>query len=127
MVAERVAWRDHLAQVKRMDGWLCEVEAILAKEVARTLAEPVSKERVERCLDTWRTQMAYLRETSPLSEREQESLRELLQVRANLRPSLVPCSDRADVSIVLPTKLTGAIISEIARNSNWRSSCSESI
>ncbi len=96
IVAERVAWKDQLEQVKRMYGWLCEVEAILAKEAARSLAGPVSNESVGRRLDAWRTQMAQLLETSPLSELEQESLRELLQVLANLRPYLVQCYERED-------------------------------
>lgn len=96
IVAERAAWRDQLEQVKRMYGWLCEVEAILAKEVARTHAEPVSNERVGRRLDAWREQMAHLLETSPLSGLEQESLRELLQVLSNLRPYLVQCYERED-------------------------------
>jgi len=80
IVAERAMWRDQLERVKRLSGWLCEVEAILAKEAARTLAEPVSNESVGRRLDAWREKMSQLLETSPLSELEQESLRELLQV-----------------------------------------------
>jgi Transposase IS66 family len=96
IVAERAAWTEQLTQVKRMYGWLCEVEAILAKEAARPPAEPVSNESVGRRLDTWREQMAQLLETSPLSELEQKSLRELLQVLSNLRPYLMQCYDRTD-------------------------------
>jgi Transposase IS66 family len=96
IVTERAAWAEHLRQVKRMYGWLCEVEAILVKEAARTLAEPVSNESVGRRLDAWREQMVQLLETSPLSELEQESLRELLQVLSNLRPYLVQCYERED-------------------------------
>jgi len=96
IVAERAAWTEQLAQVKRMYGWLCEVEAILAKEAACTLAAPVSNESVGRRLDAWREQMAHLLETSPLAELEQESLRELLQVLSNLRPYLVQCYERED-------------------------------
>lgn len=96
IMAERAAWTEHLTHVRRMSGWLCEVEAILAKEAARLLAEPVSNESVGRRLDTWREQMAHLLETSTLSELEQEGLRELLQVLSNLRPYLVQCYDRAD-------------------------------
>jgi hypothetical protein len=97
MVAERAAWRGHLEQVTRMDGWLCEVDAILANEAARALAEPVRNERMGPRLDAWRTPMAHLLKTSPLSEVEQESLRELVQGRATVRPCLVPCSEREDV------------------------------
>ncbi|GHO61467.1 hypothetical protein KSC_093750 [Ktedonobacter sp. SOSP1-52] len=96
IVTERATWAEHLRQVKRMYGWLCEVEAILVKEAARTLAEPVSNESVGRRLDAWREQMVQLLETSPLSELEQESLRELLQVLSNLRPYLVQCYERED-------------------------------
>ena len=96
IVAERVAWRDQLEQVKRMSGWLCEIEAILAKEVAGTPAEPVSNECVGQRLDTWRAQMTQLLETSTLSELEQKSLREILQVLSNLRSYLVQCYNRQD-------------------------------
>lgn len=96
IVAERATWTERLRQVKRMYSWLCEVEAILAKESAGTPADPVSNETVGRRLDTWREQMAHLLETSPLSELEQESLRELLQVLSNLRPYLVQCYERED-------------------------------
>lgn len=86
IVAERVAWRDQLEQVKRMYSWLCEVEAILAKEAACTHAEPVSNESVGRRLDAWRAQMTQLLETSSLSALEQESLQEMLQVRGVSAP-----------------------------------------
>jgi len=46
MVAERAAWRDRLEQIKRMHGWLCEVDAMLEKDVARPPTEPVSNESV---------------------------------------------------------------------------------
>ena len=96
IVAERAAWRDQLEQVKRLYGWLCEVEAILAKESAYTKAAPVSNETVGRRLDAWREQMARLLDTSTLSALEQEGLQELLQVLSNLRPYLVQCYERAD-------------------------------
>jgi hypothetical protein len=96
IVAERVAWRDQLEQVKRMYGWLCEVEAILAKEAVDTPAEAVSNEIIGRHLDAWREQMAQCLSANTLSELEQEGLRELLQVLSNFRPYLVQCYDRAD-------------------------------
>lgn len=96
IVAERVAWRDQLEQVKRLSEWLCEVKALLAKEAAHPPAEPVSNEIVGRCLDAWREQMAQRLSTDALSELEQEGLRERLQVLSNRRPSLMQCYDRAD-------------------------------
>ena len=96
IVAERAAWREQLAQIKRLYGWLCEVEAILAKEAARIPAEPVNNETVGRRLDAWRERMARLLEASTLCELEQEGLRELLQVLSNLRPYLVQCYERED-------------------------------
>ena len=96
IVAERAAWRDQLEQVQRLYGWLCEVEAILAKESACTQAAPMSNETVGRRLDAWREQMARLLDTSTLSALEQEGPQELLQVLSNLRPCLVQCYERAD-------------------------------
>ena len=36
IVAERTAWADHLAQVKRLHGWLLEVEHLLDERLGPT-------------------------------------------------------------------------------------------
>ncbi|GHO78300.1 hypothetical protein KSD_60710 [Ktedonobacter sp. SOSP1-85] len=96
IVAERAAWTEQLVQIKHLHGWLCEVEAILAKEATPLPGEPVNNETVGRRLDAWREDMVGLLEASTLSELEQEGLRQLLQVLSNLRPSLVQCYERED-------------------------------
>ena len=95
IVAERGSWADQLAQVKRLYGWLLEVEHILDASPAQAGAV-VSNATVGSRLDAWRAQMATRLSDAPLSEREQEYLTEFLQVLSNLRPYLVQCYDREE-------------------------------
>ncbi len=93
IVAERAAWADQLAQVKRLHGWVLEVEHILDESLAKE-GEVVSNATVGSRLDSWRAQMATRLSDGTLSELEQECLTECLQLLSNLRPYLVQCYDR---------------------------------
>jgi hypothetical protein len=95
IVAERAAWAEQLAQVKRLHGWLLEVEHLLDESLAAA-AEVVSNATVGSRLDSWREQMARHLSDGPLCELERECLTEFLQVLSNLRPHLVQCYDRED-------------------------------
>jgi hypothetical protein len=95
IVAERAAWAEQLAQIKRLHCWLLEVEHLLDESLA-TVGEVVSNVMVGSRLDSWREQMARHLSDSTLSELERECLSECLQVLSNLRPHLVQCYDRED-------------------------------
>jgi Transposase IS66 family len=95
IVAERAAWADQLAQIKRLHNWLLEVEHILDESRA-SAGEAVSNATVGSRLDSWREQMAKHLSNGSLSELERECLTEFLQVLSNLRPYLVQCYDRED-------------------------------
>ncbi len=95
IVAERAAWADQLAQIKRLHSWLLEVEHILDESRA-SAGEAVSNATVGSRLDSWREQMAKHLSDGSLSELERECLTEFLQVLSNLRPHLVQCYDRGD-------------------------------
>ena len=95
IVAERAAWADQLAQIKRLHSWLLEVEHIL-DESRVSAGEVVSNATVGSRLDSWREQMAKHLSDGTLSELERECLTEFLQVLSNLRPHLVQCYDRQD-------------------------------
>jgi len=95
IVAERTAWAEQLAQVKRMHGWVLAVEHLLDGNWAQE-GEGVSNATVGSRLDVWRTQMDKLLTDGTLCELERECLTEFLQVLSNLRPHLVQCYDRED-------------------------------
>jgi len=95
IVAERAAWADQLAQVKRLHGWLLEVEHLLDGSRAAA-GEVMSNATVGSRLDSWREQMATRLTDGTLSDQEREYLTEFLQVLSNLRPSLVQCYDREE-------------------------------
>ncbi len=84
-----------MAQIKRLHGWLLEVEHLLDKQLGPAGAV-VSNVAVGSCLDRWRERMAAQLTDGSLSELEQECLTEFLQVLSNLRPYLVQCYDRQD-------------------------------
>ena len=92
-MAERAAWADQLAQVKRLHGWLLEVEYLLDVSPAQEGAV-VSNATVGSRLDAWCVLMATRLSDGTLSEPEQEYLTEFLRVLSNLRPYLVQCYDR---------------------------------
>ena len=56
-MAERAAWANPLAQVKRMHGWVLQVEHLLDGSWAQA-GEVVSNETVGSRLDGWREHMA---------------------------------------------------------------------
>ena len=95
IVAQRAGWADQLAQVKRLHGWLLEVEHLLDASWAAE-GEVVSNVTVGTRLDRWREHMKSRLTDSSLSQLEQECLREFLQVLSNLRSHLVQCYDRQD-------------------------------
>jgi hypothetical protein len=93
IVAERAAWSEQIAQIKRMHGWLLAVEHLLDESLAQP-GEVLSNAIVGSRLDAWRAQMASRLTDSTLCELEQECLTKFLQVLSNLRPYLVQCYDR---------------------------------
>ncbi len=95
IVAERTAWTDRLAQVKRLHGWLLEVEHLLDASLVPE-GQVVSNVTVGNRLDSWRERMSTQLTDGLLSELERECLTEFLQVLSNLRPHLVQCYDRQD-------------------------------
>ena len=95
IVAERAAWASSLMQVKRMHGWVLEVEHLLDGSWAQP-GEVVSNATVGSRLDAWREQMTKLLTDGTLGELERECLTEFLQILSNLRPYLVQCYDRKD-------------------------------
>src|SRR5205807_3477824 len=95
IVAERAAWASQLRQVKRMHGWVLEIDHLLDGSWTEP-GEEVSNATVGSRLDAWREQMATLLSEETLSDLERECLGECLQVLSNLRPYLVQCYDRKD-------------------------------
>jgi hypothetical protein len=95
IVAERAAWTDQLAQVKRLHSWLLEVEHLLDGSLVPE-GGVVSNVTVGRRLDGWRERMTTQLTDGSFSELERECLTEFLQVLSNLRPYLVQCYDRKD-------------------------------
>ncbi len=95
IVAERAAWTDQLAQVKRLHNWLLEVEHLLDESLVPK-GEVVSNVAVGSRLDSWRERMTAQLTDGSLSELERECLTEFLQVLSNLRPYLVQCYDRQE-------------------------------
>ena len=95
IVAERMAWAEPLAQVKRLHGWLLEVEHVLDRSLVPE-GEVVSTVTVGTRLDSWREHMSTQLKESTLSELERECLTEFLGVLSNLRPYLVQCYDHKD-------------------------------
>jgi hypothetical protein len=95
LVAERAAWSERLRQIKRLHGWLLEVEQILDGSWVQP-EERVSNTAVGQRLDTWRSQHATLLVEGEFSELEQTCLREFLQTLSNLRSYLVHCYDSED-------------------------------
>ncbi len=95
IVAERVAWADQLAHIKRLHAWLLEVEHLLDASPTQE-GEVVSNATVGSRLDAWRAQMVTQLTDGACSELERECLTEFLQMLSNLRPYLVQCYDRKD-------------------------------
>ena len=93
IVAERSAWSEQLAQVKRMQQWVLEVEHILDGSWVQGGAK-VSNAKVGRRLDAWRKRASRPLTDGTLSELEQECLTTFLQQLCNLRPHLVQCYNR---------------------------------
>lgn len=85
ILAERAAWASQLLQVKRMHGWVLEVDHLLDGSGAGP-GEVVSNATVGSRLDAWREQRAKLLTDGTLSALERECLREFLQVLSNEAP-----------------------------------------
>ena len=95
IVAQRAAWAEPLAQVKRLHGWLLEVEHLLDRSLAAQ-GEVLSNVTVGSRLDRWREHMSRQLTDGSLSQLEHECLSEFLQVLSNLRSHLVQCYDHKD-------------------------------
>jgi hypothetical protein len=94
-VAQRAAWAEPLAQVKRLHGWLLEVEHLLDGSLLAE-GEVMSNVMVGTRLDRWRERMNTQLTDGSLSPLERECLTQFLQVFSNLRSHLVQCYDRQD-------------------------------
>ncbi len=95
IVAERAAWTEQLAQIKRLHSWLLEVEHLLDESLVPK-GEVVSNVTIGSRLDSWRERMSTHLTDGSLSELERECLTEFLQVLSNLRPHRVQCYDRKE-------------------------------
>lgn len=95
IVAERATWAEPLAQVKRLHGWLLEVEHLLDGSLLAE-GEVMSNVMVGTRLDRWRERMNTQLTDGSLSPLERECLTPFLQVLSNLRSHLVQCYDRQD-------------------------------
>jgi hypothetical protein len=95
IVAERAAWTEQLAQIKRLHSWLLEVEHLLDESLVPK-GEVVNNVTVGSRLDSWRERMSAHLTDGSLAELERECLAEFLQVLSNLRPYLVQCYDHKD-------------------------------
>ncbi len=95
IVAERAAWTEQLAQIKRLHSWLLEVEHLLDESLLPK-GEVVNNVTVGSRLDSWRERMSTQLTDGSLAELEHECLAEFLQVLSNLRPYLVQCYDHKD-------------------------------
>ena len=95
IVAERATWAEPLAQVKRLHGWLLEVEHLLDGSL-RAEGEVLSNAMVGTRLDRWCERMNTQLTDGSLSPLERECLTQFLQVLSNLRSHLVQCYDRQD-------------------------------
>jgi len=93
IMAERVAWKKQLGQVKRMRQWVLDAEHILSGRWVQA-GDVVSNATVGERLDAWRQELAKQGSDGTLSELEQACLTEFLQVLTNLRPHLVQCYDQ---------------------------------
>ena len=83
IVAERATWAEPVAQVKRLHGWLLEVEHLLDRSKASE-EEVVNNVTVGIGLDHWRERMSRQLTDGSLAQFEQECLAEFLQVRVLL-------------------------------------------
>jgi Transposase IS66 family len=93
IVAERAAWSEQLAQVKRMHQWVLDAEHLLDGSWAQA-GEVVSNDTVGNRLDAWRQQMSAHLVGGSLGKVEQDCLLQFLQQLTNLRPYVVQCYDR---------------------------------
>jgi hypothetical protein len=101
MVAQRATWAEPLAQVKRLHGWLLEVEHLLDGSL-RAEGEVLSNVMVGTRLDRWRERMNTQLTDGSVSPLERECLTQFLQVLSNLRSHLVQCYDRQDFPRTVP-------------------------
>jgi len=77
IVAQRAAWAEPLAQVKRLHGWLLEVEHLLDRSRA-SQGEVLSNVTVGSRLDRWREHMSRQLTAGSLSQLEHECLSRVL-------------------------------------------------
>ncbi len=82
-------------RLKRLHGWLLEVEHLLDRSRAKA-GEVVNNVTVGICLDHWRERMSGQLTDGSLSPLEQQCLTECFQVLSNLRSHVVQCYDHQD-------------------------------
>ena len=93
ILAERAVWKEQMAQINRLHGWLEEVEQILDGSQLQAAGTKVSNVTVGQALDAWRVRMNVHLTDGTLTALQCECLTEGLQVLTNLRPYLVQCYD----------------------------------
>jgi len=95
LVGLREAWREQVAEVRRMRAWIIQTEHILAGQWAAP-DETLSNETVGQRFDAWCRQLAQLATSEPLRNNEQDCLANFLKVTTDLRPHLIQCYDVKD-------------------------------
>ncbi len=92
LIERREQWREDLTCVRRMHGWVVEVEAILSGSWAGG-EEKVTNAGVAVRFDSWITKLKGEASGQQLRETEQRCLSHFLHVTANLRPQLIQWYD----------------------------------
>ncbi len=95
IVAERAAWENWLAQVKRIHQWVLDAEHILDGSWAKP-GERLSNAKVGRRFDRWRKTLGCRLIDGTLSPLERECLEQFLQVLSNLRSHLIQWYDHQE-------------------------------
>lgn len=93
ILAERGVWKEQVAQINRLHGWLEEVEQILDGSQLQAAGTKVNNVTVGQALDAWRARMHVHLTDGTLTALQCECLTECIQVLTNLRPYLVQCYD----------------------------------
>ena len=92
LIERREQWREELASVRRMHGWVLEAEAILSGSWAGE-EEKVTNAAVAARFDALVERLKGTADEQQLRESEQRCLCHFLHVTASLRPQLIQCYD----------------------------------
>ena len=92
LIERREQWREELASVRRMHGWVLEAETILSGSWAGE-EEKVTNAGVALRFDAFVAKLTEEASGQQLTESEQRCLNHFLHVTASLRPQLIMCYD----------------------------------